>query len=102
MHSLFESTPFLLLLVIGSYIIGQFIYRKSKVTLLHPVIISMVLIIIFLGQSNVSYAAFAKGTSIINFMLGPTVVALGVILYEQLDAIKGNMFLCSLPFLWEV
>ncbi len=88
---IFESTPFMLTLVLGSYLAGTFIYRKSKLTLLHPVIVSMIIIISFLLTFDIPYESFAKGSEIINFMLGPTVVALGLVLYDQIAYIKGNV-----------
>ncbi|MEG1615624.1 MAG: LrgB family protein [Bacteroidales bacterium] len=88
---IFESTPFMLTLVLGSYLAGTFIYRKSKLTLLHPVIVSMIIIISFLLTFDIPYESFAKGSEIINFMLGPTVVALGLVLYDQIAYIKRNV-----------
>lgn len=88
---LFEGTPFMLLLVVGSYLLGTFIYTRSRMALLHPVIVSMVIIIAFLKSTNIPYESFVRGSEIINFMLGPTVVALGVILYDQIAYIKGNV-----------
>lgn len=87
----FESTPFYLSLVTGSYLLGTYIYKKSKIALLHPCIISIILIIFFLKQFKIPYENFAHGSQIINFMLGPAVVALGVLLYDQLAYIKGNI-----------
>lgn len=91
MKALFESTEFILLLIFGSYLIGQWVFKKTRFALFHPLIISMAIILIFLEVSGVSLEAFEEGSSFVSFMLGPCVVALGYILYEQVDHLKGNV-----------
>ncbi|MGL4292789.1 MAG: LrgB family protein [Bacteroidales bacterium] len=88
---LWGNAPFFLSLVTGSYLLGILIYRKSKFALLHPVIVSMIVIILFLHFFHIPYESFLAGSQLINFMLGPAVVALGVLLYDQLTYIKGNI-----------
>ncbi len=88
---LIGNTPFFICLVCGTYLLGLFIYRKSKVALFHPIIISMLLIIGFLKLVDIPYEDFSKGTEMIGFMLGPSVVALGLLLYDQMQYIKGNV-----------
>jgi predicted murein hydrolase (TIGR00659 family) len=82
---------FLLLLAMGTYLFGIFLYRKIKISLLQPLLISMLIIIPFLKITGIEYTAFYKGTQILNFMLGPCVVALGYVLYEQIEYIRGNV-----------
>ena len=91
MKALFESTEFILLLVFGSYLFGQWVFKKTKLGLLHPLIIAIAVIIAFLKISGVSYESFEQGSRFISFMLGPSVVALGYVLYEQLEYLKGNV-----------
>lgn len=87
---LFESTEFMLALVLGTYMIGRWIFIKTRLAILHPVVISIALIIAFLKITGVEYQSFAEGSSFINFLLGPTVVALGYLLYEQLNMLRQN------------
>ncbi|MDR0824212.1 MAG: LrgB family protein [Prevotella sp.] len=91
MKALFESTEFILLLVFGSYLFGQWVFKKTKFGLLHPLIIAIAIIIAFLKISGVDYQTFEQGSSFVTFMLGPSVVALGYVLYEQLDYLRGNV-----------
>lgn len=88
---LFENTPFILSLVTGSFLLGTWIYKRSKFALFHPCIIAMVMIIAFLKIFDIPYSVFAEGSKIIHFMLGPAVVALGVVLYDQMEYIRGNV-----------
>ncbi|MDP4271020.1 MAG: LrgB family protein, partial [Bacteroidota bacterium] len=39
---------------------------------------------------GIDYDSFREGSRFIHFLLGPTVVALGYVLYEQVRYIKGN------------
>ncbi len=82
---------FMLCLVMGTYLLGIFIYKKTKITLLQPLLISMIMIIPFLKLTGVEYKSFFESTKLLNFMLGPSVVALGYVLYEQIEQIKGNV-----------
>lgn len=91
MKALFESTEFILLLIFGSYLFGQWVFKKTRIGIFHPLIISLAIIIAFLKISGVSYETFEQGSRFVSFMLGPSVVALGYILYEQLSYLKGNI-----------
>lgn len=42
-------------------------------------------------MTGIDYKTFYDNTRILNFMLGPSVVALGYVLYEQIEHIKGNV-----------
>ncbi|MDO5570440.1 MAG: LrgB family protein [Bacteroidales bacterium] len=88
---IFSSEPFMLMLVCGSFLLGTYIYKKTKFALFHPCIIAMAVIISFLLVFDISYETFSKGSRIIHFLLGPAVVALGVVLYEQTEYLKQNI-----------
>jgi predicted murein hydrolase (TIGR00659 family) len=88
---LFSGEVFLLLLVMGSFMFGVFIYRRTKITLLQPLLTTMLIIIPFLKLTGMEYQTFYQQTRMLNFMLGPSVVALGYVLYEQIEHIKGNV-----------
>ncbi len=91
MKDLFESTEFILLLIFGSYLFGQWVFKKTRIGLFHPMIISIAIIIAFLKITNMPYQTFEQGGQFVSFLLGPSVVALGYILYEQLAYLKGNI-----------
>ena len=91
MNNLLESEVFILTLVVGTYVASTLLYRKTKLSLLHPLLTSILAIIAVLQIAGISYETFREGSRIINFMLGPTVVALGYVLYEQMKNLKGNV-----------
>ena len=90
-ENLFSSEVFLLTLVLGTFLLGVYIYKKTKISIFQPLVISTVLVIVFLKITGISYETFYYQTRILNFMLGPCVVSLGYVLYEQMEHIKGNV-----------
>jgi len=55
MSEIFSSTPFILLLVLGSYLAGCKLYRKKHIALFHPLLVAMVLIIALLSLLDIDY-----------------------------------------------
>jgi predicted murein hydrolase (TIGR00659 family) len=88
---LISSEVFLLMFAMGTFLFGVYLYKKTKISLLQPLLISMIIIIPFLKVTGIDYPTFFKQTRILNFMLGPGVVALGYVLYEQIEQIRGNV-----------
>lgn len=88
---LLQSEVFLLMLVMGTFALGIWLYKKLKLSLIQPLLVSVAIIIPFLKVSGIEYQTFYQQTRFLNFMLGPSVVALGYVLYEQLEHIKGKV-----------
>ncbi len=91
LQSLLSTETALLTLVLGSYLLGIYLYKRLKFALLQPLLIAVVLVIFFLELTDIDYSVFRDRTRILNFMLGPSVVALGYVLYEQINYLKGNV-----------
>ena len=82
---------FWLTLTIGSYLIADFIYRKSNLfPLLNPVAISVLLVSLILIFFNIQYERYFDGAKFIHFLLGPATVALAVPIYKKWDLIVSN------------
>ena len=90
MKEIISSTPAMILLVMGSYFIGTIIYRRMKSAWFHPVVIGLLLVIAILSLLGIDYETFQRGSAFIEFLLGPSVVALGYLLYEQMEHLKGH------------
>lgn len=90
MREILSSTPAMLLLVIGSYFIGTLLYRRLRSAWVHPVAVGMVLTLSVLLLLDIDYATFQESTAFLDFLLGPTVVALGYLLYEQMEHLRGR------------
>lgn len=90
MREILSSTPAMLLLVVGSYYIGTLLYRRLRSAWVHPVAIGMLLTLVVLLLLDIDYTTFQTGTAFLDFLLGPTVVALGYLLYEQMEHLRGR------------
>lgn len=91
MNNLAQSEVFSLTLVIGTYLAALALYRKTGISLLNPILTSIPVIILILKTMNIEYEAFRQGSHLIHFLLGPSVVALGYVLFEQMKYLKGNV-----------
>ena len=90
MHTLLTSEIFILTLVTGIYLAALWLYRKTKLSILHPLLVSIPVLALFLRVFDIPFETFEAGSRMINFLLGPTVVALGYLLYEQREHLKAN------------
>ena len=91
MYDLTNSEIFDLTLVVGTYLVALGLYKKTKISLLHPLITSILVIILVLNALDIPYESFRRGSHLIHFLLGPSVVALGYVLFEQIKYLKGNV-----------
>lgn len=91
MHSLVHSEIFDLALVVGTYIAATLLYKKTHLSVLHPLLTSIFVIIVILEVLDIEYESFQQGSHLIHFMLDPSVVALGYVLFEQMKYLKGNV-----------
>lgn len=91
MTDLLNSEVFILTLVVGVYLLCVWLYRKTKLAFLHPLLVSVPVLAVFIHVSGISYESFQKGSRMISFLLGPSVVVLGYLLYEQVERLKENM-----------
>ncbi|MFI3323337.1 MAG: LrgB family protein [Rikenellaceae bacterium] len=91
MATIINSHIFILLLVIGGYLLGRLIFTKSRFPLFNPVLIAIAVVICMLKLLDIEYETFKQGSYIIDFMLGPSVVAIGYVLYEQSAVLKGKV-----------
>ena len=90
MTVLLNSEIFILTLVIGVYLAAVWLFRKTRLSILNPLLVSIPVLALITHFLGISYESFEKGSRIISFMLGPTVVVLGYLLYEQIAQLKEN------------
>lgn len=83
--------PAMLLLTLAGYLLGVFVKRRSGISLLHPFITAMVVIIGVLLIFKIPYHTYKEGNRLLDFLLGPCVVALALRLYDNLDIVRKNL-----------
>lgn len=86
----FQVFPVLwLVLTLVVFLCASWINAKAgKTPFLHPVLVSLSLIIVVLKLTETDYATYMKGGQYIHLLLGPAVVALAVPLYDNLATVK--------------
>lgn len=92
LNDFIHTDLFLLTLTVGLYCVGGYIYRRVHTPLLHPVLLTFIAVIVFLRGAGIDYDRYREATGILNFALGMSVVALGYLLYEQIDRLRGWLF----------
>lgn len=88
MTAYFSNEFFLIAMTFGTYFLGKLLRKWTGWVTMNPILVAIVLMIIFLEVTGVSYETYNKGGHMIEFWLRPAVVALGVPLYLQLETIK--------------
>ncbi len=88
--ALLHSDLFLLTATVGLYCFGSALYRRLRMPLLHPVLLTFVAMMGVLRLCGVEYDRYREAVRVLDFGLGLSVVALGYLLYEQLDAMRGR------------
>ncbi|CDF78500.1 LrgB family protein [Formosa agariphila KMM 3901] len=88
MNAILNSEIFILTLTFVAYFLAQNIQRKTKIIFLNPVLVAIILIIAVLVIFKIDFESYAEGSRMIEFLLKPAIVALGVPLYQQLGKIK--------------
>ena len=89
--SYLENEFFLLAVTFGVFFFSKLLQKKTGILLLNPILLTIAILIIFLKMAHISYETYNKGGYLIEFWLKPAVVALGVPLYLQLEAIKKQL-----------
>ena len=91
MKELFETSAFfgVVISLIG-YEIGLLIKKKWKKAIFNPLLISILLVMAFLGIFQVDYTAYEEGSKYISYLLTPATVCLAIPLYQQLELLKQN------------
>lgn len=91
MREFIENSVFFgVMITFLSYGIGMIMKKKIKSAICNPLLVSIVLILIFLIVTGVSYESYAKGSEYISYLLTPATICLAVPLYQQMELLKQN------------
>ncbi len=77
-------------LTLGAFYLARKLAVRLKISLLNPLLVSMAIIIPILLLTHMPYARYFAGSSILNQLLQPAVVALALPLYEQMHQIRAR------------
>ena len=86
-----ESLFFGMIVSLLAYKIGFEIQKKWKKVYLNPLLIAIVLVIVFLLVTGISYETYRYGAKYLSYFLTPVTVCLAVPLYKQMETLKKNL-----------
>lgn len=93
--TLYKFSIFGILVTVIAFLLARTLKTKVNIVLFNPVLVASALIILFLVLVDIPFDDYYKGGKYVSFLLGPSVVALGVVFYEKYQVIKRNIY----PFL---
>jgi predicted murein hydrolase (TIGR00659 family) len=92
------ATVLAILATVAVYAAARVLQRRTGSLLLHPVLVSIVVLIAALRLLGIGFGSYNRGGHALTFLLGPAVVALGLPLERQMEEIgrRGRAVLVSL------
>ena len=85
-----DSVYFGVLISLGSYVIGMYLRKKTGWSFMNPLLISIILVIIVLLITGVSYEKYNAEADWLSYLLTPATICLAVPLYQQVELLKKN------------
>ena len=70
------------------YYLSRRLYDRRKAFYLNPVMVSIILLIVILKVLDINYDSYMESARFLSFLLGPTVVSLGIPIYKRRDVVK--------------
>jgi len=90
----------MILLTLSVFTLSEIIFKKSgKNTLLHPFLLTIILIITVLFAFDIPYKDYREGTKILNALIAPAIISLAVPLYQNLKQVQSSLPLIILTVL---
>ena len=82
-----ETPLFGITLTLVTYLLSKKLYQRVGKVWANPVLVSIVSIILLLQLFDLEYSDYARGGDVLVFLLGPSVVALAIPLYQRREEI---------------
>lgn len=86
-----QAPLFGFLFTIAAYFFSRLLYERFRFLLFNPVLVSVSVIIGTLWLMDIPFEDYKAGGDIISFFLGPSVVAIGLVLHEQLMHLRKQV-----------
>lgn len=92
------SLYFGLFVSIGAYLFGVWLRKKTRLSILNPLLVSVICVIAVLLIFNIDYEEYDKGAKYISYFLTPATVCLAIPLYKQLSLLRKHLLavLCGI------
>lgn len=79
------------LVTICLFVLARFLHSWKAYLIFVPVFLCVIGCIVFLKLTNMEFAQYFSENSVLTRLLGPAVVALGVLMYKQMNTIKSRI-----------
>lgn len=74
-----------------AYLAGMHLKKKFKLTILNPLLVSVIFVILVLAVFRIDYGTYQYSAKYISYLLTPATVCLAIPLYKQLNLLKQNI-----------
>lgn len=93
MTALFQDNPLIsIVITLIAYIISYYIYNKTKLPILTPLVTTVILVGLSIYFMGVPYSVYNEsGGKFINALVGPATVVLALPIYRNLPILKANL-----------
>ena len=98
MTALFQDNPLIsIVITLIAYIIAYYIYNKTKLPILTPLVTTVILVGFSIYFMGVPYSVYNEsGGKFINALIGPATVVLALPIYRNLPILKANLLVILL------
>lgn len=86
-----NSATFGVVISLLAYELGVLLKRKAGLSVFNPLLISIILVMVFLGIFRVDYESYNSSAQYLSYLLTPATVSLAIPLYRQMELLKKNM-----------
>jgi len=91
MHDFFASSVFFgVFLSLAAYFTGVYLRKKTGLSILNPLLVSVGLVMALLAVFKIDYAAYNQSAKLLSSLLTPATICLAVPLYEKLELLKKH------------
>lgn len=91
MNNLMETSAYAgVVISLATYLLGVYLKKKFKFSLLNPLLISIVVTIVLLVVTRVDYETYNSGAKYLSWFLTPATVCLAIPLYDQIQLLRKN------------
>lgn len=85
-----SSTYFGVFVSLAAYFLGMLFRKKTRLAILNPLLVSVILVIALLSVLKIDYAAYNQSAKLLSSLLTPATICLAVPLFEQLILLKKH------------
>ena len=91
MHEFFASSVYFgVFISLAAYFAGLYLRKKTGLSILNPLLVSVVLVMALLMACGIDYDAYYQSAKVLSTLLTPATICLAVPLYEQLSLLKRH------------